>query len=158
MQLPLRRSLMVLMVLAPYLSGCAIAQSGNVGERFGIGISQKFGDAKLEFGSAISDDKKIIISQPSAFQSYGISNGVRLPESVEFSWQIKGEKEVHLAKLNVRSSIPVAVLAMLDNDRQNGMVIELFVRDGRPSFRWTLLKIARGGNSTELSKGEMPVR
>lgn len=135
------------------LNGCALAQGG---ERFGIDISSRISQPKLEHGVLISDDKTVRVDGVNAGVNYGVTNGRKIPNEIEFIWRAVGDKETHSEKIKLRSQIPNEVLNKIGGVRpMYYFSIEFFVRDNAPRFRWRLTATAPGQTSSfeEVDRG-----
>jgi hypothetical protein len=138
------------------LFGCVSVQAEGGGERFGIDISSRISQPKLEHGVVISDDRTVRVEGVNAGVNYGVSNDRRVPDEVEFIWRAVGEKETHSGKINLRSQIPNDVLNKIGGIRPRYYFsIEFFVRGSAPRFRWRLVETLPGQTSSfnEVNRG-----
>ena len=64
---------------------------------------------------------------------------IKIPETVELSWQAVDEKITHTQTFLLRSQIPSWVLNKLQNsDITHRVDINFFIVDNKPSFCWSL--------------------
>ncbi len=127
------------------MNGCAAAQDG---ERFGIGIASNLNDPRLEYAILINDEHMIRVDGTGSHVSFGTSDGVVIPDEIEFLWRAFGEKVPHSEKMKLREKIPSDVLQKIKGYfTTHYFSVEFFVLNNQPYFRWDLTEILPGQTS-----------
>lgn len=130
------------LLMSIVLSACSIASSvlGD-GEHFSVGIIDK----KKQFSYATVTDNVPYGVTVERNRAIGFipPHAVRIPEQVDFTWQLRGENERHTKRMKLRSQLPPHVLQKIRGSFANDylMSIDFVVLNDGPAIEWKLAKI-----------------